>query len=185
MVESAAVLLRERGVAGVTVDAVLAHSEAPRGSVYHHFPGGRDEILLAALDRAGEFISAKLHRALADGDPRGAVQSFVRFWKRALTDSDFRAGCPAAAVVVDGRRDVEGAAEAVHAIFERWHQDLTVLLASAGHDPQRAERLATLILAAIEGAIILCRATGEVRPLDDVAAELTLLLDAPAGVAHR
>ena len=178
MVDSAAVLLRERGVAGVTVDAVLAHSEAPRGSVYHHFPGGRDEILLAALDQAGEFISAKLDRAIADGDPRGAVRSFVRFWKRALTDSDYRAGCPAAAVVVDGRQDVPAVAETVRGIFDRWHRDLTALLVSDGHNPDRAGRLATLILAAIEGAIVLCRSAGDVHPLDDVAAELDLLLDA-------
>lgn len=180
MVDSAAVLLRERGVSGVTVDAVLAHSGAPRGSVYHHFPEGRDEILLAALDRAGDFISAKLSQALAEGDPRGAVRSFIRFWKRALSDSDFRAGCPVAAVVADGRRDVPAAAEAVRVIFDRWLQQLTALLSSAGHSPDRAARLATLILAAIEGAIVLCRATGDIRPLDDVAAELDLLLDATA-----
>ena len=53
MLDSTALLLRERGVGGVTVDAVLAHSGAPRGSVYHHFPGGRNQLLLEALEASG------------------------------------------------------------------------------------------------------------------------------------
>jgi AcrR family transcriptional regulator len=177
MVDSAAVLLGARGVAGVTVDAVLAHSGAPRGSVYHHFPGGRDEMLLAGLDRAGGVISARLDQALEVGDPHAAVASFVRFWKRLLVGSVFRAGCGVLAVVVDSRPDVPEAVEGARVIFERWHQGLTGLLVADGYAPPRAARLATLMVAAIEGAIVLCRARGDVAPLDDVAAEIDLLLD--------
>jgi TetR/AcrR family transcriptional regulator, lmrAB and yxaGH operons repressor len=178
MVDSAAVLLGARGVAGVTVDAVLAHSGAPRGSVYHHFPSGRDELLLAGLDRAGEVISAKLDRALEQGDPHAAVASFVRFWKRLLISSDFRAGCGVVAVVVDSRPDVPEAVEGARAIFDRWHVGITDLLVADGYAPSRAERLATMMVAAVEGAIVLCRAHGDVAPLDAVAAEIDLLLDA-------
>ncbi|MDQ1248458.1 MAG: hypothetical protein QG597_2830 [Actinomycetota bacterium] len=177
MVESAAVLLGARGVAGVTVDAVLADSGAPRGSVYHHFPGGRDEVLLAGLDQAGEVISAKLDQALAEGDPHAAVASFVRFWKRLLVDSDFRAGCGVVAVVVDSRPDVPQALEGARAIFDRWHRVLTGVLVSDGFAAERADRLATMMVAAVEGAIVLCRAGGDVAALDAVAAEIDLLLD--------
>lgn len=177
MVESAAVLLGARGVAGVTVDAVLAHSGAPRGSVYHHFPGGRDEMLLAGLDRAGEVISTTLDQALAVGDPHTAVASFVRFWKGLLVASEFHAGCGVLAVVVDSRPDAPEAVAGARVIFERWHTAITALLVADGHDAPRAARLATLMVAAIEGAIVLSRAHGDVAPLDDVAAELDLLLD--------
>ena len=177
MVDSAAALLSSRGVGGVTVDAVLALSEAPRGSVYHHFPGGREEILLAGLDRAGGLISEKLDRALDAGDPKVAVASFVRFWKRKLVSSDFRAGCAVLAVVVDTREDAPDAIAEANLIFERWHQSVATLLVADGHTPPRAQQLATLMLAAIEGAIVLCRARGEVTPLDEVAAEIDLLLD--------
>lgn len=176
MLDSAALLLRERGVGGVTVDAVLAHSGAPRGSVYHHFPGGRDELLLGALTQAGAFVTERLERAVERGDPRQAVASFVRFWTRALTDSNFRAGCPAAAVAVDSRLEIPGAGEAVRAVFDQWRSMLIRLLVADGYRRPRAERLATMTLAAVEGAIIVCRAAGDVRALDEVAAELDLML---------
>lgn len=176
MLDSAALLLRERGVGGVTVDAVLAHSGAPRGSVYHHFPGGRDELLLGALTQAGAFVTGRLERAVERGDARQAVASFVRFWTQSLTDSDFRAGCPAVAAAVDGRLEIPGAAEAVRAVFDQWRSTLIRLLVADGYPRPRAERLATMTLAAVEGAIILCRAGGDVRALEDVAAELDLML---------
>ena len=65
MLDSAVLLLRERGAAGVTVDAVLAHSGAPRGSVYHHFPGGRNELILGALRQAGDYIAVIVDESVA------------------------------------------------------------------------------------------------------------------------
>jgi TetR/AcrR family transcriptional regulator, lmrAB and yxaGH operons repressor len=177
MLDSAGLLLRERGVAGVTVDAVLAHSGAPRGSVYHHFPGGRNELVLAALAQSGDLVSGMLERAVARGDARDAVAVFIRFWKRTLTDSQFRAGCPVVAAAVDSRRDVPGVAETVRATLDRWHASLTELLVADGYPPARAERLARLVMSAIEGAVILSRAEGDLTPLDDVAAELDQLLE--------
>src|ERR687885_2805387 len=93
MLDSAVLLLRERGAAGVTVDAVLAHSGAPRGSVYHHFPGGRNEMVLGAVRQAGDYITAMVDESAATGDIRQTVDRFVAFWKRALTKTDYRAGC--------------------------------------------------------------------------------------------
>lgn len=177
MVESSAQLLRERGAAAVTVDAVLAHSGAPRGSVYHHFPGGRDEILLAGLERSGGYISQRLERATAEGDPVRVVAWFVAFWKSALLDTDFQAGCPVVAATADGRRPLPEVSAAAAAILDTWHRQLVDLVRADGHPAGRSETLATLIVAAIEGAIVLCRSVRSVTPLDDVAAELTHLLE--------
>ncbi|MEZ5185728.1 MAG: TetR/AcrR family transcriptional regulator [Candidatus Nanopelagicales bacterium] len=177
MLDSASELLRERGANAVTVDAVLARSGAPRGSVYHHFPGGRDEIVLSALRQSGDFISAMLQRAVSEGDSRQAIDRFIRFWKRMMTESDFHSGCPVVAVAVDDRRDLPEVAQTVRAILDRWHADLSNLLVAEGYPTQRVERLATVIVAAVEGAIILCRVRGDVEALDDVAAEINLLLE--------
>lgn len=175
MLESAVLLLRERGAGGVTVDAVLAHSGAPRGSVYHHFPGGRNEMLLGAVRLAGDYITAMVDEAVADGDAEQMVERLVRFWKRALTKSEFRAGCPVVAMAVDSRDDE--AAELVREIFARWRASLSNLLTANGFPHERAQRLATLIVSSIEGAIILCRARGDLTPLDDVLTELAPLLE--------
>lgn len=176
MISSTVALMQEQGANAITVDAVLAHSGAPRGSVYYHFPGGRDEMILAAVNRAGDDISAKLELFLARADAADAVAAFTGFWKQALRDSDFRAGCPVMAVAVDGRSDPPGAKEAVRAIFARWLDKLAKKLVSEGHTRAEARRLATITVAAIEGALILSRTAGDVRPLDDVATELNQLL---------
>jgi AcrR family transcriptional regulator len=176
MLDSAVLLLRERGAAGVTVDAVLTHSGAPRGSVYHHFPGGRNEIVLGAVRLAGDYITTMVDQSVAEGDARRTVERIGRFWKKALTNTDYKAGCPVVAMAIDSREHIPDAAELVREIFARWHTSLSNLLSANGFSAERSERLATLIVSSIEGAIILCRANGDLKPLDDVLAELTPLL---------
>ncbi len=171
MVRSAAALLQHRSAAGVSIDAVLAHSGAPRGSVYHHFPGGRDELIVDAVRLAGERIAAVIARA-DTRKPSTVVETFVTFWRRELVESDFRAGCPVVALAVDGRDEPDVVTE----VFALWHTTLRTLLVAAGLDLARSARLAHLCVAAVEGAILLCRARRDTVPLDDVGAELGALL---------
>ncbi|MFS8103859.1 TetR/AcrR family transcriptional regulator [Lentzea alba] len=177
MLDSAVLLLRERGAAGVTVDAVLAHSGAPRGSVYHHFPGGRNEMVLGAVRQAGDYIAAMVRESAAEGDVRQMVERLVAFWKRALTKTDYRAGCPVAAMAMDSRDIVPDAGELVREIFTRWQVSLAEALSASGFAAPRAQRLATLVVSAIEGAIVLCRAHRDLGPLDDVLVEIAPLLE--------
>ena len=93
MLISAAELLRERGAAGVTIDEVLARSGAPRGSVYHHFPEGRNQILAEALAYAGEEITGVIDEAAANGG-MFLVRKFVVFWEELLGRERFRRRLP-------------------------------------------------------------------------------------------
>ncbi|GGM87331.1 transcriptional regulator [Lentzea pudingi] len=176
MLDSAVLLLRERGAAGVTVDAVLAHSGAPRGSVYHHFPGGRNEMVLGAVRQAGDYIDAMVSEAAAEGDVRLLLERLVAFWKRSLTKTGFRAGCPAAAMAMDSRDTVPDAVDVVREIFARWQGSIAEALSRNGFEVARAQRLATLVVSSVEGAIILCRAHRDLGPLDDVLTEIAPLL---------
>ena len=99
MLISAAEVMRERGAAGVTIDAVLARSGAPRGSVYYHFPDGRNQILVEALRYAGDSITAIIDDA-ADRGAKVLLREFVEYWERRLTDGDFNAGCPVVAAAM-------------------------------------------------------------------------------------
>jgi TetR/AcrR family transcriptional regulator, lmrAB and yxaGH operons repressor len=170
MLVSSVELLRERGAGGVTVDAVLSRSQSPRGSVYHHFPGGRSEIMSEALALAGDTISAIIEKA-STGGSLAALRRFGRFWNKLLLESDFNAGCPIVSVAVGGSSDDQHLQPAVAEIFQRWHQALAEAIIADGVDSQRAHRLATMAVAAIEGAIILCRVQRSTTPLDDVIAE--------------
>lgn len=176
MVLAAVELLRERGVDGVTLDDVLGRSGAPRGSIYHHFPNGRAQIIDEAAQLSGDAISRLISKAAADG-PAAVVDAFTAFWRKLLRQSDFAVGCPVVSIAVSA---APGSALAEHAnqIFRTWHQLLTDCLTADGLDTAVARRLATMSLGAIEGAITMCRATSSLQPLDDVNAELKLLLAA-------
>lgn len=176
MLDSAVALLRERGIAGVTLDAVLSRSQAPRGSVYHHFPGGRNELILAAAQQAGDYITALVNETSAESDPPTMFDQFVRFWQQTLAETDYLAGCPIAALGLSSHHDTPEAAELVRDIFTRWQTNVSVVLTANGIPHARAERLATVTVAALEGAIILCRAHRNNRPLDDVHTEIAPLL---------
>jgi TetR/AcrR family transcriptional regulator, lmrAB and yxaGH operons repressor len=182
MLLSSVELLRERGASGVTVDAVLSRSQAPRGSVYHHFPGGRGEIMSEALRLAGDTVSGIIEQATALGS-LGALRRFGKFWNKLLLDSDFNAGCPVVSVAVGGSPDDQHLQPAVAEIFQRWHQALAGAIIADGVDTQRARRLATTAVAAIEGAMILCRVQRSTAPLDDVIAELESLIAAATSAA--
>jgi AcrR family transcriptional regulator len=182
MLVSSVELLRERGAGGVTVDAVLARSQAPRGSVYHHFPGGRSEIMSEALALAGDTISSIIERATAVGS-RAALHRFGEFWNKILLDSNFNAGCPVVSVAVGGSRDDQHLQPAVAEIFRRWHQALAEAIIADGVDTRRADRLATMAVAAIEGAIILCRVQRSAAPLNDVIAEFESLVESATSAA--
>lgn len=176
MTESAIALLREQGVPGVTIDAVLAHSGAPRGSVYHHFPGGRAELVLTAGRTAADFITELLREATSAGDPRQALEGFAAFWRASLEASDHRAGCPIVALAVGSRADEGGADDLVHETFARWQEQLGDLFRAQGRAPQEAAALATLVVAALEGAVVLCKAERSAEPLDRVTEQLLRLL---------
>lgn len=176
MVISAATLIRERGAHSTAIADVLEHSGAPRGSAYHYFPGGRAQLLCEAVDYAADFVAA----AIADAP--GAVQMLdttVAFYRRALLDSDYRAGCPVLAVAVEaGHPDERTAAAVQHAAaaFARWTDLIATRLVDDGVEPRRADELAALVISALEGALVLARVARDVAPLDAVHRQLRSLL---------
>ncbi|MUM35875.1 TetR/AcrR family transcriptional regulator, partial [Mycolicibacterium sp. CBMA 361] len=115
MIVSAALLIRERGAQSTAISDVLAHSGAPRGSAYHHFPGGRTQLLCEAIDYASEYIA---RRIAAAGTAIEALDALIEGFRTQLTDSGFRAGCPVAAVAVEA--DNPSVIERAAAAFTRW-----------------------------------------------------------------
>lgn len=177
MVRSAARVLRERGAAGLTIDEVLTRSGAPRGSVYHHFPEGRSQLLLEALQYAGDSITALID----DAAPRGGialVQNFVDFWEAALNDTDFTAGCPVVAVAIGSADEAPTLAPVAAEILGRWRAALSRAFVAEGFADADAASLAVTCLSALEGAIVLCRSARSAAPLHDVASQLEFLIKA-------
>jgi AcrR family transcriptional regulator len=176
MLTSAVRLFQQRGIAGTSLADVIADADAPRGSIYHHFPGGKAQLAQEATRRAGDFIAAGL--AADDGDPVVALRTFVDFWRAVLLNSDFTAGCPVAAAAVVGDDVPPGARAGAGEAFVRWQRMSAELLLRRGVPAGRAASLGALAVAAVEGAILLCRAQRDLTPLDQVAAELEALITA-------
>jgi TetR/AcrR family transcriptional regulator, lmrAB and yxaGH operons repressor len=176
MLVSAAQVMRERGAAGVTIDEVLARSGAPRGSVYYHFPEGRNQILAEALRYSGESITAMIDDAAGWG-AKALLREFVEFWERLLTEGDFTAGCPVVAAAIGCDDDPTLSTEA-GAILGRWCAALTRAFANDGFEDACAASLAMMSISALEGAIVLSRSTRSTDPLRQVGDQLEFLVKA-------
>ena len=177
MVRTAAVLLREHGVAGTTIDRVLAVSGAPRGSVYHHFPGGRAQLMSEAVEFATKSIM-ELAGAAGEGDPAVALDAFVALWREQLVASDYRAGCPVLAVVVDSDPALPELTEQAGEAFGRWQSVLARMLGERGMAATSADRLALQSLCILEGAVAVSRARRGISPLDEAAQAIRTLYEA-------
>jgi TetR/AcrR family transcriptional regulator, lmrAB and yxaGH operons repressor len=175
MIERTAVLLAKKGLQGTSFSEVLEASGAPRGSLYHHFPGGKDELVLAAVRLAGDQALAALDRV--SGQSAGDVaRTFAALWRVVLSMSGFAAGCAVVAVTVatDSPALLESAAE----VFRDWRSRLGALLAQGGVPEDRAPALAAGLISGFEGAVILSRAERSFEPFDLVAGELLAVVDA-------
>lgn len=177
MLVSAAELLREHGAAGVTVDAVLARSGCPRGSVYHHFPEGRGQILREALQFAGAEITAIIEQ-FPGGDGTALLRQFVGLWRDALVASDYTAGSPVLAAAVGSGPDEQQLTSVAADIFRRWRVAAMHAFLRQGFGRADATALAHTTIAALEGSVALCRSMHSLEPLDDVAEQVEFLIKA-------
>jgi AcrR family transcriptional regulator len=180
MVVSAALLIRERGAHATAISDVLQHSGAPRGSAYHYFPGGRMQLLEEATEYAGAYIAGKITAAENSVE---LLDTLADGYRKQLIRSDFRAGCPIVAVTVeagdpDNPERTTKVIERAAAAFALWTDLIGKRLVVEGVTASRAEELAMLVTTSIEGAIVVARASRDVKPLDLVQRQLHALLQA-------
>ncbi|ANJ75237.1 TetR/AcrR family transcriptional regulator [Ralstonia insidiosa] len=169
MVEGAMGLLAQRGLHATSFSEVLAATGAPRGSLYHHFPGGKDELMAAAVDRAGAVLVDALESTA--GMPVDAVvERFLAIWRFVLTQSQCESGCAVLAVTVA----TDSAELLSHAttVFRAWRERLAQLLRRSGLPAAAAKRFATVMIASVEGAVVLSRAERSLEPFEIVATQL-------------
>ncbi|MEU6706005.1 TetR/AcrR family transcriptional regulator [Streptomyces wuyuanensis] len=188
MVFSAAQLIRRDGVTATGMRDVAAHAGAPRGSLQHYFPGGKEQLVNEAVEWAGRYAARRVDRFLAEmprPTPGGLFAAMVRQWTDEYENSGFGTGCPVAAATVDCTASTESTRTAAADAFACWNRPLARALGEMGVPAERTEALATLMISALEGAILIARAERDVRALTSVARELGPLLDGCATEAPR
>ncbi|MFH0245680.1 TetR/AcrR family transcriptional regulator [Streptomyces sp. HK10] len=186
MVFSAAQLIRRDGVAATGVRDIVAHAQAPRGSLRHYFPGGKEQLVNEAVEWAGRYAAKRVARFLAEmpePSPSRLFEAMVRQWTDEYRSAGFATGCPVVAATVDRAGSAESTRETAAAAFAAWNRPVARALTEMGVPAGRATSLATLMISSLEGAIVIARAERDVRALETVARELGPLLD--AGAAPR
>jgi TetR/AcrR family transcriptional regulator, lmrAB and yxaGH operons repressor len=168
MIELTAVLLAKKGLQGTSFSEVLDASGAPRGSLYHHFPGGKDELVLAALGAANDQALKILSRQRGK-EATEVARAFIDMWRTVLGGSDFAAGCGVVAVTIAA--ETPALREKAAAVFRSSRSSLAKLLADGGVPAKRSVSLAVSLVAACEGAVVLSRAERSFEPFDLVVAE--------------
>jgi AcrR family transcriptional regulator len=168
MVEAAVGALRRNGVAGMSFTEILTASGAARGAIYHHFPGGKTQLVAEAAALNGREVRALLQHLPAT-DPRQVVADFLALVRPVVIESSTGSGCAVAAVAVGCDAETDRLPhEASAAAFTSWVDALAERLTSAGLDAPGAADLATTLITLLEGAHVLCRAAGSVEPFDRV-----------------
>jgi len=167
MVRSAATLIRERGIHGTGLREVVAHSGGPRGSLGRFFPGGKTQLVTEAIDVALVDLFNDLGTLSEAETFPDAISVIVIPWRRLLVDHDFALGCPLAATICDAS-DNDSLRTHVSQLLARWRAPVVDAYTRFGAPQAEAEAQATVLLAALEGALILARAQLSIEPLDTV-----------------
>ena len=189
MVAGAADLMSRRGVNATSMRDVVRHTGTPRGSIGHHFPRGKQQLIEDALVFAGSQVSGPLRHLTQQHGAISGLRAFIALWRQTLERSKFQAGCPVLAVAVeqyvndatekDGVPD-EAAQKRLldlaDGVFADWQAIMIAAMRREGVTAARARRLAALVIASLEGTVAMCRAARSIQPLEDVRQELELVL---------
>ncbi len=176
LTSATATLMQRHGVAGTGIAEILAASGVTRRSIYLNFPGGKAELVAAATRSAGDEMTTMLRDSVAQPDP---IAAFTRMWSEVLVSTEFEGGCPIVAAA-SARDESPEAASTAAKVFAEWAQLLAARLSSDGVNQAAAQSLSTMIVASVEGAVILSRAGRSIKPLEQVSRHLDELI-----AAHR
>jgi len=178
IVAQAARLFREQGVTGTGVLAVLAAAGAPRGSLYHHFPGGKEQLVVEALRFEADRVTADVRALMATRpDEATAVRAFAEALAVSLERSGFRLGCPVSTAALELSSQSEAVREVCAQTYADWQGLIAAHAVAVGYDETAAQARAELVLAALEGAMLLARAA---RDGDVLRRTATSLVSPPA-----
>jgi TetR/AcrR family transcriptional regulator, lmrAB and yxaGH operons repressor len=173
IIDTTAVLLERQGYHATGVKQIVEASNSPKGSLYYHFPEGKEEIAAGVVERVARDIGASIRGALArHDDPAEAVRGFVLELAEYVQRADCRGGSPITLVALETAGESERLQKACSDAYADWEGAFADKLVAGGFAPERAANLATLVNAAVEGAVILSRIHQNIQPLARVADEL-------------
>lgn len=170
LLRTAATLFQAQGYHATGLNQVVAEGRAPKGSLYFHFPDGKEQLAAESLALSAGEVRRRLRGV-------GDLDAALEFFAARLVASDFRDGCPVATVALDAAADSERIRSACADAYGSWREVLVDFLVRQGIHVDRAPGLATTVLAAVEGALLLAKTQRDVAPLRQVGADLRVLIE--------
>jgi AcrR family transcriptional regulator len=167
IVEKSAELFRRQGYASTGVKQIVAEASAPFGSLYHFFPGGKEQLGAEVIRTSGEAYGQLIDVFFLPGaDPVAATRAFFAAAGQTLEETDYADACPIATVALEVSSTSEPLREACAEVFGAWIDRTASILGSCGIAAAPARELAISILASLEGAFVLARALRSTAPLE-------------------
>lgn len=177
LVQAMSRALQQRGYHGVGLAELLAEAGAPKGVLYHHFPGGKQALAVAAIEATAAHIHASLDRLIdQSASPLPVLAGWLQMAQQQLQRSGFERGCPLATVALETTADDVPLRDALARAFDGIRERVARLLAAAGVAQERAGPLAALVVASYEGALIQARVARSGAPMAAAAGALLALL---------
>jgi AcrR family transcriptional regulator len=174
IVQRSAELFRRQGFAGTGVKQIVAEASAPFGSLYHFFPGGKEQLGEEVIRWSGGIYGQLLDAFYEPGeDPVAATRNFFAAAAQTLSDSDYADACPIATVALEVSSTNEPMRQACADVFDGWVDGATERLTEAGLTRKRSRELAFSLIGALEGAFVLSRALRSTEPLEAAGASMT------------
>ncbi|WP_458106979.1 TetR/AcrR family transcriptional regulator [Arthrobacter sp. R3-55] len=178
LAESMLQLIQTSGYSGTGLNAVIEHASAPKGSMYFHFPEGKEGLGVAAVELAAkQFETLIAEAAVSAGSAAGAARATIEALADIVSESNFRLGCPVSVVTLEMGAESERLRRACAAAFEAWIAPTSALLEANGVGAAEARSLATVVVSMIEGAVIVSRAMQSTQPLVSAADVVADLID--------
>jgi AcrR family transcriptional regulator len=181
MIAAARRLFREHGYLGTALSDVVTESAAPRGSIYFHFPGGKEELASEVILLHAADVIARINRAAAATSTAGQlIEAFMGRERDELISSDYREGCAMAPIAIESTPASAQLSDANRRAFQDLITTLAARLTEKNVPVSRATQLATNVWSSVEGALILSRVLRSPEPFDMAIALLAATADTEA-----
>ncbi len=176
LIEAAIALFRRQGYSGTGLSEILKESGAPKGSLYHYFPNGKEELAVEALKVAGKVVEKTLlELAKKYKQPDKLVKAYCQMLGQWMEESHFRSGCPITTTVLETVPQSETMSNISLIIFDSWKNVIANSLIESGMNKTEAKNKADFTITAIGGALIQSRVQRSTLPLENTAKQLKII----------
>ena len=178
IIQTTADLLQRQGYCATGLNQIIRESQSPKGSLYHYFPGGKEELAAAAIRESGEKFAGLLQEAIDEaGSVARGIPRFIRIYAGLFAESQFEKGCPIATVTLETAAQNEALQTATREIFQSWCQTIIDHLVTEGWQKTKARQMAIFIMSSFNGALTMSRAGQTIEPLEIAATQIEHLLN--------